>query len=191
MRSIALAWAGLAATTAPLLAEGGEGGGGPFAGDIGNALWTVVIFLLVVTVLGKFAWGPLLKGMQAREEFIRASLEQAKHDREAAAAQLKAYEGRILVAQGEATALLEEARRDADAVRRRLQEEAQGEARQIVERARREVALATETAKKDLHDYAAELSIQVARRVLGREITPADHERLIATAIDEIERSSN
>ena len=57
-------------------AEHGEaGGGGPFAGDIGNALWTLLIFGLVVFILGRFAWGPILKGLQSREDFIRESIE--------------------------------------------------------------------------------------------------------------------
>src|SRR5215213_1566620 len=88
----------------------------PFAGDIGNALWTLVIFGLVVVVLGKFAWGPLLRGLQAREEFIRESLEKARIERETAEIRLREYEERLATARAEATAIVEEGRRDADAV---------------------------------------------------------------------------
>ena len=73
-----------------LAAEGGEPGG-VFAGDIGNALWTLVIFGGVVFVLGKFAWKPILKGLQDREAFIRTSLEEARSDREQAEARLREY----------------------------------------------------------------------------------------------------
>ena len=54
----------------------------PFAGDIGNALWTLVVFGLVVFILGKFAWGPLLSALQERENFIADALGAAKRDRE-------------------------------------------------------------------------------------------------------------
>ena len=52
-------------------------------------------FLLVIFVLGKFAWGPLLSGLQQREEFIRRSLQEAKDDREAAEARLQEYEEKL------------------------------------------------------------------------------------------------
>lgn len=191
MQRIALGWSLFGLAASPLAAASGEGGGGPFSGDIGNALWTLVVFGLVLWVLGKFAWGPILKGLQAREEFIRGSLEQAKRDRESAAAHLAGYEEKLHAAKSEAAAIVEEARRDGEVLRRRLQDEAQEEARQTIERARREVAIATETAKKELHGYAAHLSLDIARRVLGREVEARDHERLIAQAIDEIERSGN
>lgn len=61
----------------------------PFAGDLGNAVWTLVIFVIVVIVLGKFAWGPVLGLLRQREEFIHKSLSDAKHDRDQAEARLK------------------------------------------------------------------------------------------------------
>lgn len=191
MRPDALPTAAVALLLAAPLAAAEGGGNNPFAGDVGNALWTLVIFLLVVFLLGKFAWGPLLRGLQAREEFIRSSLEQAKRDREAAEARLAEYEAKLAAARTEATEILEKARRDGEALRRRLQEEAQAESRQTIERARREVSLATETAKREIHDYAGELAVAVAERVLAREIGAADHERLIADAITAIGRGGN
>ena len=86
MRSHLLSIAASALLLAAPLAAAEGGGASPFSGDVGNAIWTLVIFLLVVLFLGKFAWGPLLKGLQSREEFIRSSLETAKRDREAAEA---------------------------------------------------------------------------------------------------------
>jgi F-type H+-transporting ATPase subunit b len=192
MRSkLLLTAASLTPLLAAPLAAAEEGVGGPFAGDIGNAIWTLVIFLLVVFVLGKFAWGPLLKGLQSREEFIRSSLEQARRDRDDAEARLQEYEAKLASARAEAAGIVEEARRAGEALRRRLQDEAQAESRQTVERARRDIVLATETAKRELHDYAGGLAVSIAERVLGREIARADHERLIDESIDEISRSGN
>ncbi len=105
---------GLLAT--PLVASeaAAAGGGGPFSGDVGTALWTLVIFALVVLVLGKYAWSPLLSGLQARERFIGEALESAGRDREAAEARLKEYEQKLAKARDEATAIVDEARRDAE-----------------------------------------------------------------------------
>lgn len=165
-----------------LAAEGGEPGG-VFAGDIGNALWTLVIFGSVVFVLGKFAWKPILKGLQDREAFIRTSLEEARRDREQAESRLREYTDKLNEARSEATAIVEEARRDADVVRKRIEDEASEEAGRIVERARREIQIAKETAVKDLYSLSAQLTTEVAGKVLEREIRAEDHERLIRESI--------
>lgn len=164
--------------------HGGEAANNPFAGDIGNALWTLVIFGLVVVVLGKFAWGPLLKSLQAREEFIRESLEKARLEREMAELRLREYEERLATARAEATAIVEEGRRDADAVKRRIEEDAKREADKAIERAKREIQIATDTATKELYTLSARLATDMAAKVIGKELSPTDHERLIAEAIE-------
>jgi F-type H+-transporting ATPase subunit b len=160
----------------------------PFAGNVGNALWTVVIFVLVVVVLGKFAWGPLLRSLQAREDFIRQALEQAKRDRDEAEARLREYGERLAQARAEASAIVDEGRRDADAVRRRIEEETRQEANRMIERAKREIGIAKETAIKDLYTLGARLATDAASRILRRELKPQDHERLVAESIQALER---
>jgi F-type H+-transporting ATPase subunit b len=175
--------AGLTLTAMPLLASEGGGQGGPFEGNIGNALWTLIIFGLVILVLGKFAWKPILGGLQQREEFIRASLTQAKADREAAEAQLKQYSDKLVSARAEASAIVDEARRDAEEVKRKFQAETSAEANRTIERARREIKIAQETAVKELYVLTARLTTEVAGKILEREIQPADHDRLIRDSI--------
>jgi F-type H+-transporting ATPase subunit b len=178
------------ATALPAIAQehGGDAHAEPslFAGDIGNVFWTVLIFGLVLFVLGKFAWGPLLGSLQARESFIRESLETAKRDREAAEARLREYEERLAAARTEASAIVEEGRRDADVVRRQIEASAKAESEKMVERAKREIQLATDTATKELYTLSASLATQMAARVIGRELTPQDHERLISEGIQGI-----
>ena len=165
-----------------------EAANNPFAGDIGNALWTLVVFAAVIAVLGKFAWGPILSNLQAREDFIRTSLEQAKRDREEAEARLKEYESRLAQARAEASAIVDEGRRDGEVLKRRIEEDARKEAEAIVARGKREIEIATETAVKDIYRLSARLSTEIAGKVIGREIRPEDHERLIAQSIAELGR---
>jgi F-type H+-transporting ATPase subunit b len=168
-------------------AEGGHAEGGannPFAGDIGNALWTVIIFLGVLLVLGKYAWGPILSNLQARENFITESLEKAKRDRDEAEARLKQYEERLASARAEASAIVDEGRRDADVVKRRIEEDARLEADRIIERARREIQIATDTATKELYTLSARLATEMATRIVGKQLTVEDQERLIAESIE-------
>src|SRR6185369_9557886 len=110
-------------------------------------------FVLVLVILGKFAWGPILNTLQTRESFIREALEKAKHDRESAEARLKE------------------------------------DAAKMIERAKREIHIATDTATKELYTLSAKLATQLAARVIGRELTPQDHQRLISEAIAGIEGS--
>ena len=174
----------LAVPTLATAAEHGEEAPSLFAGDLGNSFWTALIFVLVLVILSKFAWGPILETLQARETFIREALETAKRDREEAEARLRQYEERLAQARTEASAIVEEGRRDAVVVKQRIEEEARHEADKMIERARREIQIATETATKDLYLVAARLSTEMAGRILGREITPQDHERLITESLD-------
>jgi len=189
-RTLQLAIA-LALSSAPLLASEGGGQGGPFEGNIGNALWTLVIFAVVIFVLGKFAWRPILDGLTAREKFIRTALEDAQRDRVEAEARLKEYVDKLNTARGEATAIVDEARRDADVVKRRIEEDASAEAAKIVERAKREIGLARETAVKELYSLSAKLTTDLAGKILRREINPQDHERLIRESIDKLAGGEN
>ena len=175
LASVASAWA----------AE--EGDVNLFAGDIGSAIWTLVIFLAVILVLGKYAWGPMLSGLQRREQFIRDSLEQAKMDREAAEAQLAEYSKKLDSATAEAHEIVEEGRRDAEEVKVRIEEKARSESDLMVERAKREIELAKQAAVKELYETGIALSSDIASRVLGREINAQDHENLISESIDQLE----
>ena len=165
-------------------AEGSESN--LFAGDIGNVVWTLVIFLLVIVVLGKFAWGPLLGGLQQREEFIRRSLQEAKQDRESAEARLKDYEVQLAGAKTEAAEIVESSRRAAEQTRLNIEEQARDESEKMIERAKGEIEIAKQTAIKELYATSSELATEIAGRILKRELDSQDHERLIRESIEEL-----
>ena len=175
----------------PAFAAGGGDGESPslFSGDLGNAVWTSVVFLGLLFVLGKFAWNPVLDGLQAREDFIRNSLEEAKKDRESAEGRLKEYEERLNEAHAQATAIVEEGHRDAEVTAARIKEEAQAEAEKMIQRAKREIELAGEAALKEFFERSGKLATEMASRIVEREINADDHTKLIEQAIEEIGRS--
>ena len=189
---LAAAWFAMSVTVA-LGAEGGESGERPttlFTGDLGNILWSLVTFVAVLAVLGKFAWKPILGALQKREDFIRDSLAQAKKDREDAERCLKEYTEKVLAARAEATAIVDEGRRDAEVVKRRIEDEAKSEAKAILERGKREIAIATDTAVKELYSLSAKLATEVAGRIIRKELNPREHERLIAESIEELQEAA-
>jgi F-type H+-transporting ATPase subunit b len=169
----------------PALAQEAHGGGSvnPFAGDVGNAIWTVLIFGLLLFVLGKYAWGPILSGLQARESFIREALEKADRDRKESAAKLQEYVDKINASRAEASAIVEEGKRDGDALKRKIEEDAKAEAMAIISRGKREIEIATDTAIKDLYARSTQLATAIASGILGREIQAKDHDQLVADTI--------
>ncbi len=172
----------------PAFASGEGGENNIFAGDIGNVLWTLLIFALVLVVLGKYAWGPMLDSLKAREDFIRESLETAKKDRDRAELRLKEYDDKLTEARAEATSIVEEGRRDAEVLRQRIDEEARSEAEKMIDRAKREIGIAKETAVKELYTLSGTLATDIATRIVGRELKAEDHERLIEQSISELEQ---
>ncbi len=161
----------------------------PFAGNLGNALWTVVIFVLVVVVLGKFAWGPVLGLLRQREEFIHQSLSDAKRDRDEAEARLREYAARLQAAQVEAVAIIDQARRDAERLREDLRQRAKTEADTMIKNAERQIELQTTKAVQQIRKETVDLSIAIASKLLQRNITKEDNEKLIADALKQMESS--
>lgn len=178
----------LASATTTLGSEGGGEQSTLFTGDLGNIVWTLITFFVVLGVLGKFAWGPILSALQKREEFIRDSLTQAKRDREDAGQQLKEYTEKLVAARAEATAIVDEGRRDAEVLKRKIEDDAKVEAQASLDRAKREIALATDTAVKELYTIGAKLATEVAGKIIRKELNAGDHERLISESIDDLEK---
>jgi len=179
-------------TAALFLASGvamaAEGEPNLFGGDVGNAIWTLVIFVVLIVVLGKFAWGPMLGALKQRENFIRHSLEQAKDDRVSAEEMVQEYTAKLEAAHSEAKKIVEEGRDGGEKIRLRLEGEARDESEKMVERAKREIELAKQSAIKDIYSETAGLATEIASRIMKRELNAADHERLIAESLDELAR---
>ena len=95
------------ATNATLFAAGGDGEkSSVFAGTIGQSIAAAIVFLVLVAVLYKKAWGPILKGLQDRESKIKADLESAEKQATEAAQTLDAYRTQLKEAQAEAASLI-------------------------------------------------------------------------------------
>ncbi|QDV89443.1 ATP synthase subunit b [Phycisphaerae bacterium RAS2] len=178
----ALAWASEA---------GGHGDSAPnlFSGDLGNSFWTLVIFVFVLVVLGKFAWGPILKMLQQREQFISNSLESAKRDRDDAKKMMADYSKKIEAAHQEASAIVDEARRDGEALRRKLHEDAEKEGREMLARAQRDIQIAKETAISELYSRTLDLAGDVAGKIIKQKVDGQGHKALLDESIAELSKA--
>ncbi|MBX3394849.1 MAG: F0F1 ATP synthase subunit B [Phycisphaerae bacterium] len=156
--------------------------------DIGSALWSIAVFVILLVILRVAAWKPILAGLNQRENFIRDSLSQAKHEREAAERMMAEYKAKIEESHQEATAIVEEGRRDAEELRKRIQGEAKSEAEAIVARAKKDIELARDEAIKSMHDQSVMLATAVAGKLIKRELSAADHQALLNESLAELSK---
>ena len=156
----------------------------PLAFDPDLALWTLVVFVLLLAVLWKFAWGPILAGLEKREHAIAHEIADAKRQHEEANALVAKYEARLAAAGDEVRALLDEGRRDAEHARQAILAEAKSAAEAERLRALREIESATDGALRSLAERSAQLAVELAGKIVRHNLTPADHTRLVDEAVE-------
>ena len=159
--------------------------------DPGLFIWTIVTFLVLLALLAKFAWGPLLAALEERQSLIRQSLDdaaKAKADLERLnheAAQI------VQRARVDADGIIAQSRIDGDRLREELRQKARAEADHIVKSAERQIQLETSRALEQLRHEAVDLSVMIASKILQRNVSKADNERLIDDAIKQVESRRN
>jgi F-type H+-transporting ATPase subunit b len=150
------------------------------------AIWTLLVFLGLLLVLGKFAWKPLIKALHEREahlEHILLDSEKARNEAEALAAQ---HRKELAQAADQVRALIEEARKEGQAAAASIIQKAQEEAEASRQRAEREITGAKDQALMEIWSKTADLAVSVAGKVLSKELGEADHRRLVEVAMGEL-----
>jgi F-type H+-transporting ATPase subunit b len=155
------------------------------------AFWTLVVFLILLAVLWRFAWGPLAKALHDREHHLQHNLEEAERARTEAAALLAEHRTQMDQAHQQIQAMLDEARRDAQANADEIRRVAQTEAEATRQRAVSDIATARDQALTDIWSKTADLAVGIAGKVLQRELSPDDHRRLIDQAMTELPATVN
>ena len=150
--------------------------------------WEIVSFAILLFVLAKYAFPPLLEGLNARERKIRDSIEAAERQRAEAERRMAEYEIKMKGAQKEAEALVEQAKHRAQHLleenERRLTEEAERIRASTV----REIDQERRRALEDVRGYATDLALRVAEKLVERTLTDADHKRLAEEALSAVAR---
>ena len=192
----AVAWLLLAlpaAAQAAAAAGGGEGHEQPslFAGDLGNVIWTVVIFVILLIILGKYTWRPMLDALNRREQFILQTIEAAQKERAEAERMMAEYRQRMARSKEEAQAILEQGRQDAESARQSLAQQAQKEAERMIGRAKQEIQLAKQSALQDLQNVAADLSVNVASKIIQRDLPAGDQQRLVEESLKQLVKGNS
>lgn len=155
--------------------------------DPGLYIWTIVVFLVLLALLAKFAWRPLLEALEARQESIRRSLDDAAKAKQELE-RLHVESQRILAqARGEADAIVARTRDDANRLRDELRQKAQQEAATILKNAEKQIELETARALQQIRHEAVDLSVAIASKLLQRNVSKEDNERLIEDTFRQLE----
>lgn len=182
-----------AATGGHAAGHGGESGAAdinPLTFQTDLAIWTAVVFLLVLGILWKFAWRPMAEGLDTRQQRIADQIAQAEQANQQARQLLADYEGRLASAQDEVRAIIEAGRREAEQLGRQMLDKARDDVKAEQTRAKEQIEAATAGALKELADRSAELAVQLAGRILRSELRPEKHSELIHQAVAGFVRKS-
>jgi F-type H+-transporting ATPase subunit b len=152
------------------------------------AIYSFVVFLILLGVLYKFAWGPIALALQRREETIARQIDDARLASERAAHQLREYEARLAAATEEARHIVSEARKDAEIAKDRIVAEARDAAGRERERAVADITLAKNQALDAIAQRSVQTAVSLASQLIGREVRPNEHEALIGQAIDDFSK---
>jgi F-type H+-transporting ATPase subunit b len=155
--------------------------------DPGLFIWTILTFLVLVTLLARFAWRPLLQALDSRQELIRKSLDDAQQAKQEL--ERLQHESAQIIRQAriDAEAVVAQSRSDAAKLREEMRQKAKAEADGIVRNAERQIQLETQRALQQIRKEAVDLSVMIASKILRRNLTKEDNEKLIEEALRQVE----
>jgi F-type H+-transporting ATPase subunit b len=158
----------------------------PILPETSELVWGIISFTTVFFLLAKFAYPALKKSMEERSNRIRESIDEADRTRTEAQGILEDYQRQLADARNEANRVIEEARQTADQLRQDLMQRAEADAAELRQRTQEEIRAAQERAVADLRAQVAELAIQLAEKVVERNLDRDTNTALIESYIQQV-----
>jgi F-type H+-transporting ATPase subunit b len=158
---------------------------------LGLIIWTIITFCLVLIILKKFAWGPLLEALDTREEGIKDALERADRAKEEAQEALQENQKLLDTARSEARQIVQDARGAADKVGQDIVDKAQEKSQQLEEQARRTIENEKQAALTALRQEVADLAVQAAGSIIDANLDTEQNRKLVDDLINKIPASNN
>ena len=160
-----------------------------FSVNLGLAFWTLLTFLTLLFILGKYAWGPLLGALDKREKGIQGNIDDAKRQRDEAEALLAEYREQLAEGRRQAQAMVAEGREAADALRKELEAKAREETQVMLANARREITREREAAVEAVRRESVDVALAVASRLLSERLDSQRDRQLAMDYIDDLSDS--
>jgi F-type H+-transporting ATPase subunit b len=157
--------------------------------DLG--IWTIIIFVLLLLILRRFAWKPMLEGLQKREQDIRGSIDEAKKTRE----EMEQLRAKFKIEMDQAYAkipmLMDEARREAQQMQEEMRAKAVADIQAERQRMRHDLDVARDQALQELWSQAAQLATLISAKAIGKSLSVDDHRRLLDESLQEMQHMNN
>jgi len=147
--------------------------------DPGLTIWTAITFLILLVVLSKYAFGPIVKMLDERERTIRDAIDQAKREREEAERLLASQKETLLKAQREAAEIAKRNQQEMEAFRVQLTAQAKKEADELVASARKQIAEEKGKAVAELRAQVADLAVAAASRIVRSSLDEKAQRQLV------------
>jgi F-type H+-transporting ATPase subunit b len=152
----------------------------------GLIFWTVVTFLLLIFILYKLAWKPILSAVENREQRIQESLDKAEQAQKEADEKMETYQKMIEEAKKETQDIIAKGRKTAESLREDIVTKANEESSRIVENAKKDISLEREKALEEIRNLVVDLSMSAASKLVNRSLTDQDHKKLVEGYLKEI-----
>jgi len=171
----------------PLLAAADEGGT-PYPGDLGQAVATLLIFVALLAILGRYAWKPIVTQLQRREDDIVAKIDEARKRQAEADELAREYSDKLQHIELKVDEMIAEGRKNVEKQRRDILAATHEEAQQTLHRAQEDIAAAARAARRDLQSETARLAADLAEQFLTENLTAADQDRLFEQSSRQLAR---
>lgn len=155
--------------------------------DPGLFIWTILTFLVLVGLLARFAWRPLLQALEVRQAAIAKSLDDAHRARQELERLQRESAEMMRQARIEAEVIVSRSRSDAEALREELKQKSRAEAAAIVKNAEKQIQLETARAVQQIRKETIDLSVAIASKILRRQVSKEDHEGLIEETLKQVD----
>lgn len=149
-------------------------------------LWTIIVFVLLLWVLKKFAWRPVLNTLNEREKRIEDSIKSAEKARDEAQAHLEEQRRHLENAKNEAQEIIAKGRKAAEGIKEDLITRARIESEQMLSKAQNEIALSRDKAIEEIRAIAVELSLVATQKLIRKTLTEQDHQVMVEESLKEL-----
>ncbi len=154
----------------------------------GLMFWTLLIFIALMIILSKYAFGPITAAVEERERALEDAILAAKRDREEASALLAQQRQQIEASRNDAQRLIADGRASGEKLRADMLEETRQQQQELLDRARREIGAERDRAIHELRTEAVDLAIAGASRVIEKNLDDSSNRQLVEKFLGSLDR---
>lgn len=184
-----VSWLAFLATTRAVASEGGASAGSILiTPSPGTMIWTVLTFSLLLILLRVVAWKPLLGALESRENAIKSDLDEARRQRDEAVTLIEEHRSLVDQARRERAEAVEAGRKDAERLKEEILAEGRRQRDQLLQQGETQMAAQVRQAKAELRSETADLAIEVAGKLLARDLDDPAHRKLVEEHLSQLDR---